>query len=198
MGTSIVGIFRLSPWFLNVLLLALVVSSPAKCGEIKTYVATQYGLTARHLVFEGTIEHGDADKMLKAIAGFKQPVLSITFASPGGDLQEGLQISAILNASLIRVDAPFITSYGLCFDDGVENDANCMCYSTCALIWLSATHRSMGGTIGIHRPYYPRAQFGQLSASDAEASYANLAVWLGQYLGNEGVNRTGIAGGLLV
>jgi hypothetical protein len=191
MGSSIVGIFRLSPWFLNVLLLALVVSSPANCGEIKTYASTQYGVTARHLVFEGAIEQGDADKMLHAIAGFEQPVLSIMFASPGGDLQEGLKISAILNASLIRVDTPTwrVTkkSGGYCWDDEVENDANCMCYSTCALIWLSAIHRSMEGRIGIHRPYYPREQFGRLSANDAEASYANLTVWLGQYLANEGV-----------
>lgn len=184
---SLAEISKTGAWFLNVLLLVLIVSPPTYSGEIKVYASTQYGVTARHLLFEGTIVSGDADKILHAISGFEEPVLSITLASPGGDLQEGLKISAILNASLIRVDAPMRASYGLCVDDEVENDADCMCYSTCALIWLSATHRSMGGTIGIHRPYYPRAQFGQLSTNDAEASYANLTVWLGQYLVNEGV-----------
>jgi hypothetical protein len=76
-----------------------------------------------------------------------------------------------------------LLSYGHCDVDEVKNDANCMCYSTCALIWLSVIHRLWVGTIGIHRPFYPKAQFGQLTTGGAEASYANLTVWLDPYLG---------------
>jgi hypothetical protein len=60
-------------------------------------------------------------------------------------------------------------------------NADCECASACFLIWASGMTRS-GNVVGVHRPYFDAAYFGNLSAGDAETQYHRMLIDYKSYL----------------
>ena len=62
-----------------------------------------------------------------------------------------------------------------------KNDDRCSCLSACFLIWAGGVGRS-GDWIGLHRPYFERAEYGKLSIEDAERAYGVMVERVKSYL----------------
>lgn len=141
------------------------------------------------LTLEGEIIPGDAERLLARLreAEAEQRVTTaIRLRSPGGDVLEALKISEILNKKLISADAPdevvTLETYGTgpskdifddCSTDNLSDTRNCICNSSCAIIWLTSAFR-LGGYAGVHRPRFPESYFAGLSAEKAQEKYTEL------------------------
>lgn len=63
----------------------------------------------------------------------------------------------------------------------MRNDARCVCTSACFLIWAGGIQRG-GDWIGVHRPYFDRAEYARLSPQEAEAAYRTMLGAVRSYL----------------
>ena len=114
--------------------------------------------------FKGKIDKGDFEKLLNVLKEeklhppeiYKLPEIRIT--SEGGSIEESLKIGKFIRTSLLPVTA---TDY---------------CYSSCFVILISSVQRGTFGKtlIGVHRPYYDKAYFSDLSIEDANVKYKKL------------------------
>lgn len=145
------------------------------------------GGPARRLILEGRIEVGDSSKIFDAILDTRDPVLQILIASPGGDVEEAVWISAYLNATFIKVFPAQTGLGGVCNDDNVTFDENCVCYSACAIIWLAAERKIAGESIGVHRPYFEKKYFAGLSLEEAKRQYESKLKDIANYLQQQSV-----------
>lgn len=69
-----------------------------------------------------------------------------------------------------------------------EHTRSAVCYSACFLIWVAGVDKfALDGRLGIHRPRYEEAFYGNLSIRDAETAYAQLDSQVRDYLGEMGV-----------
>jgi hypothetical protein len=141
------------------------------------------------LTLEGEIVPGDAERVLGYIReaeAERRVVSTIRLRSPGGDVLEALKLSEMLNQKLITADAPSevvtLEKYGTgqskdifddCSTDNLSDTRNCICNSSCAIIWLTSAFRS-GGYVGVHRPRFQESYFAGLGAEEAQEEYAEL------------------------
>ena len=151
-------------------------------------VTRSTGTAMRHIVLEGEIASGDSEKLAAAMEGHL--VSTVVLNSPGGDVLEAMKISSILNERLIAAEAPydfrnFPSKRVSCWLSGFEYDLadarNCVCYSACAIVWLTAPSR-LGDYIGVHRPRFDYKYFSGLSAQEAKKKYAEMQSVLEQFL----------------
>jgi hypothetical protein len=150
------------------------------CGPT---VAADFSLVEKSVILmEGEIVVGDFAR-LKALS--KSRLIDILkLRSPGGDVIEALKISDFLNDKLITAKIPltlFITDSPNCSDEGLQDPSNCVCYSACSVIWMTAPMR-MGDYIGVHRPRFDNKYFANLNANEAQAKYSELINGLTTFL----------------
>ncbi len=125
-------------------LIILLVSRPAQCADVHFEQRPNIA-DAWDLHFDGEIKTGDAKKLAALIEAQPEKFLTSTnliLNSPGGSVEEALQISKILEqsglASAIRSDD--------------------VCASACFILFISTPFRSViAGKLLIHRPYYKMA-----------------------------------------
>lgn len=138
---------------------------------------------ALHLILEGKIRAGDF-AALKAMLRDKGPYVETLFLySPGGDVREALRIADMVRTLEVATSGPARSAFypdgsqgknlSICRSPKPRNQNNCVCYSSCFLVWISGVHRKKS-LLGIHRPTYDKAYFASLSPDQAEAEYGKV------------------------
>jgi hypothetical protein len=104
----------------------------------------------------GTIEKDDFVKFVISLATWESPPTIFHIDSEGGNLDQAMMIGEIIRASQIPVWS------------GEK------CYSACVFIYVSGVERIARGSIGLHRPYFERAYFSELTSLEAKEKYDEL------------------------
>jgi hypothetical protein len=134
-------------------------------------VTTSYGAEISFnerglLTFRGTITKGDHQKLVKMIrqqpAKFSGVIMKID--SDGGDVLEAIKIGQIVK------DLYFM----ILNDDG-------QCASACFFIYVSSPSR-LAADLGIHRPYFDKSEFSNMSADEAQRRYGELTSNIKKFL----------------
>jgi len=112
----------------------------------------------------GEIRVGDSQKLRELIKARNAFPHHIFVESPGGDALESMQIGRLVRRSL------------------VPTYPSLPCNSGCALIVVASVKHDSEGKIGIHRPYYDKKYFADLSLDRAEAKYKELDQRVSRYL----------------
>lgn len=153
---------------LSVYLMALVFTTQPHAANV---VGHQIDDDDYMLLILGPIEPGDLIKIKKVIRDRGYP-FTTNISSPGGDVEEALEIGRFFNNAFMTVMAKD------------------QCDSSCFLIWAGAYHRTVDVKLGLHRPYFNPRAFAELSANDARKKYAALNETVDQYLVNMSVPRS--------
>jgi hypothetical protein len=164
---------------------SLLSAEQANAAEVKCIKYLERG-PCRAALLLGEIVKGDYDKVA-AIYAQNHPYLeSFSLLSNGGDVEEAIKIGRLFRRYLIGAYAPFghgesasLPNYG----NPLERTClgtNCVCASSCALVWFGATLRL--GTVGLHRPRFVGTGFAGLSPAEAEQAYKPLLAYLADYL----------------
>lgn len=166
------------------LIAALVGLTTSSCaaGTLTVQYFQHAGGPARKLTLEGRIEVGDSSKIFDAIRETSGPILEILIASPGGDVEEAIWISSYVNAAFIKVVPAQTWTSGICEDDDIIDNVNCVCYSACAIIWLAAERKIDGDSVGVHRPYFEKKHFADLPLEEAKRRYESMLGEVVSYL----------------
>ena len=113
---------------------------------------------------DGTIEPGDYERLVGFVrsAPFDfMAVGNVYLDSNGGSVAEALKIARLVKSMYKRALV----------------SRSSICLSSCFYIYAAAVERAVNPTmakVGIHRPYYPAAEFARLSPAQAEMRYAAL------------------------
>jgi hypothetical protein len=148
--------------------------------------------TCRIGLVSGEITRGDYERVL-SFYRLNHPFLErFLLRSPGGDVEDALNIGRLLRKYIIAATAPsrFVNDAGREFS-GLGSfartgstflctGANCICASACALIWFGAPER--GGTVGVHRPRTADLTFRQLGPAEAAVAYKQMLERIAEYL----------------
>jgi hypothetical protein len=130
------------------------------------------------LYLEGEIEQGDYHRIMQVLLDLDALPRTISLNSPGGDIEEAIKIGKLLRRALFQST---ISRFG-------------QCDSACFILWVSAVrkfHASVRtdqntteweGKIGLHRPYYGRSEYSQLTTGEAKNAYHKLDMSVRQYL----------------
>ena len=157
-------------------------------------VAADFSLVKKNIIqMEGEIVAGDAARLEALSKGRLIDILKMR--SPGGDVIEALKIADFLNDKLITANIPltlFITDTPKCSNEGLQSQSNCVCYSACSVIWMTAPMR-MGDYVGVHRPRFDNKYFANLNADQAQTKYSELLNGLSDFLRQHDVPEAIIA-----
>lgn len=144
---------------------------------------------ALEITIRGKIEKGDFEKIKKVIEDNKHRnkwIISVRLVSPGGDIVEAIKIGKLIRNNFIPTFAPlYFEGKPICAglsEEQVDN-GECGCTSACFLIWAAGVDRK-GNVLGLHRPYFQKEYFKDLSASEAEIKYATMSNDVRIYLAN--------------
>jgi hypothetical protein len=127
---------------------------------------------------EGQIADGDYQKLLALIRKDPEEFLRHDWQvnSAGGDAVEAMKIGVLFKELFLTVNVA---------DDKTHN---ARCASACFFIFVGAVRRNaVGGTVGIHRPYFPQSYFANLSPDDAERKSEQLTRFARNFLTRNGV-----------
>lgn len=145
--------------------------------------ARQVGNRIYSIAIVGEIKEGDFSQLLKTIKSEGYLPFVITIKSKEGVVNEAMKIGDFINKALIPVTA---TDY---------------CYSSCFYIWIASIERNVvfegldkasvseidnSKVIGLHRPYFNKSYFSNLSMAEAQAKQSELETQVRKYL--EGFN----------
>ena len=123
------------------------------------------------LTLDGEIERGDLQKLLMKIKkkGYMPHILILT--SPGGDVDEAINIGRFIRESLIYI----LPGY--------------QCLSSCFLVFVAGVDRRTGSLVelGAHRPYYDPSYFKDLTPKQAEKKQRKAMEDVSAYLREMGV-----------
>lgn len=149
-----------------VLLLSIVlgtgVCSKSNGAEVRI---DEYSISLR-----GEIEAGDFEKIRRSLLEADSFPNYLTVQSPGGDVQEATEIGTLIRELAMGVV--------------VEKS----CSSACFFILTAGVSRTVGDSVvGVHRPYYDKRYFADLSLSEAEEKYRELEQRSRNYLKAMGV-----------
>jgi hypothetical protein len=146
----------------------------------------------------GQISKGDYKKVVAFLKAHHPFVNAFYLNSPGGEVDEALNIGRMFRKYLISTSAPRIIDLGASVKAGsrVNNygdipflsagdrdlcrGPNCTCASACALIWFGGVDRS--GMVGLHRPRINDPMFRGLSPADASTGYRQVLGRIAAYL----------------
>lgn len=136
-------------------------------------------------------------------------VHSVSVFSPGGDLMAAIDIGHQIRALNWSTEAPhsgglvdFTPASARCsigadivtFDtQSKKGDPRCICASACFFIWASGGIGRNGDAVLLHRPYFNKEVFKNLSVVEAEKSYNGLAATSREYLSEMGVPEAIVA-----
>ncbi len=172
------------------LVLLIGLSTQATAADIRPII---YDTGAhREIVIEGTIDSGDFDKFIKIIQDNQGKISSVYIFSSGGNFDEAMKIGRAMRALELSSMVPMRGPSGgpICENDGFslvpKNPENCTCASACFFIHIGGVHR--GGTfLAVHRPYFEKGKFGELSEDDAKKEFDALQGRARNYMSEMGV-----------
>lgn len=162
-------------------------SPHAVAADFRINISSGY----RDLVIEGAIEGGDYERFTKIAKENQGQLAGIYILSPGGDFLEAMKIGRAVRAlelsSMVPMRSP--TGRPVCDDDAAHrprDPANCSAASAGFFVHIGAVHR--GGTfLAVHRPYFAREQFANLSEPQAQAAFERLQREAKSYMTEMGV-----------
>jgi len=118
---------------------------------------------ARVFSIKGELRSGDYARLRASILNSDKYIAWVHIDSPGGDVLEAMRIGRLLRTLSLRTQAG-------------------RCNSACVLAWIGGAERTANGDIGLHRPYFDRSYFADLTQAQAESKYAELSTRVEQYL----------------
>jgi ATP-dependent protease ClpP protease subunit len=132
-------------------------------GEIKTGDFAQFAKMADIVSHEATLETNGV------------PAIEVDLNSPGGDLNEAIQIGRLLRDRSMQT--------GL--------SAKSICASACIFIYIAGVSRSTHteARLGLHRPYFNPVEFASLSPAEARKKYASLVTVARDYFLDMGMSE---------
>jgi hypothetical protein len=177
------------PWKRPTLVLAAIVAvflttaaGSAGAAQIRTVQRTG---SAPVLVIEGAVAPGDLATFLRFVRDRQAAIADVYLFSPGGDFTEAMKIGRAMRALELSSHVPIRAASGAPSCEGLgvrpERLANCTCVSACFFMHVGATHRG-GSYLAVHRPYYPRGEFGRLPQRDAMKAFTTLMRTATEYM----------------
>ena len=147
----------------------------------------------RAVVIEGQIEEGDYETFLKIVQENQAKISGIYLFTPGGDFVEGMKIGRAARALELSSQAPMMDANGnpVCdtgFGPKPRAPENCTCASAGFFIHIGAIHRG-GNYLAVHRPYFAKGKFGELSQNEALKAFDALQNSARDYMQEMGVPR---------
>jgi hypothetical protein len=140
------------------------------------------------VVIEGKFERGDFERFGGIVQSFGSSIEEVQILSPGGNLLEAIKIGELTRRLSLRSFVPFGLSEGvtpLCGGNSSivapKSAENCTCASACFFAHIGAINRS-GGYLLVHRPYFERQYYSELSATEAEKKFNELQQLSHEYL----------------
>jgi hypothetical protein len=172
---------------LGALMLMLGVAPSKALEELKVYRGV--------LVLEGKIVPGDFVKVrnfIRTKSNFDKISDGVFLASPGGSVDEALEIGHLIRALQLSTDAPSGPPIGIAkfgeslirASDLVDPKANYLCASACFLIYVAGIYRYpiWAGRLGIHRPVRSASSLKPLSGDDTMKSIGGARELIKNYL----------------
>lgn len=146
--------------------------------------------TDRQLVIEGEIESGDFQKFLAAIKENEGQISTVWIFSPGGDFHEAIKIGRAMRALELASMLPSRSLFGKPQCDSEfarpSDPANCIAASAAFQIHVGGVWRG-GSYVIVHRPYFEKKNFRQLSEAEAQVKFASLQQEARAYMSEMGV-----------
>lgn len=173
------------------LLVALIHTAPANAADIRPFISGSGSFRA--IVIEGNIEQGDFETFVRIVKENQGKISGVHIFSPGGDFYEAMKIGRAMRALELSSQVPMRSQSGQpsCEDLlGIKpNDPkNCTCASAGFFIHIGAIHR--GGTyLAVHRPYFAKGKYGELSQADAQKAFDLLQDSARAYMQEMGVPK---------
>ena len=112
----------------------------------------------------GEIVSGDYEKFLYTAKSAGALPDWVFLNSNGGDIIDAMKLGELFRKSLITTNA------------------RVQCDSACFIMWVGGVQRFTSDPIGMHRPFYDRKYFSELSADVAETEYKKLQTLTEKYL----------------
>lgn len=175
-----------------VLVMLMIRTSGAIAANIQTIIHGSGSY--RELVIEGSIEPGDFEKFIKSIRNNQGRTVTVYIFSPGGDFYEAMKIGRAMRSLELSSMVPMRDRSGTpsCGGGGLmpkPNDpSNCTCASAGFFIHIGSVHR--GGTfLAVHRPYFSKGRFGELSETEAKKEFDALQNSARDYMQAMGVPK---------
>lgn len=172
--------------------LTILHNAPATAADIRPFVAGSGSYRA--IVIEGKIEPGDFDTFIRILRENQGKISTVYVFSPGGDYYEAMKIGRAMRALELASQVPMRNPSGrpVCDNDGFsptpKDPNNCTCASAGFFIHIGAIHR--GGTyLAVHRPYFKKGKFGELSQVDAQKAFNALQESARAYMEEMGVPK---------
>jgi hypothetical protein len=166
-------------------------SIEAIAADIRPYIS---GVGSyREIAIEGPIKPGDFETFIKIIRENQGQISGVTLYSPGGNFYEAMKIGRVLRTFQLHSQAPMRDASGhpTCDDYPFSkpmDKKNCTCASACFFIHIGGTGR--GGTfLAVHRPYFDKGEFGNLSEEDAKKAFDALQDSARAYMEEMGVPK---------
>lgn len=142
-------------------------------------VTTALAKDGIYFFLQGDIEKGDYESLvgeinIVALLSYDRRPLKLYLNSMGGDLEEAMQIGRLVNVAGISTFA----------DNSITSTKDGKCLSACFFIFVAGKQRFLESesTLGIHRPYFDRKNFGSLTAEEAESAYKSIKLDVKKYL----------------
>jgi hypothetical protein len=146
--------------------------------------------TDRQLVIEGYIESGDFQKFLDVIKENQGQISTVWIFSPGGDFQEAMKIGRAMRSLELASMVPNRSKFGkpLCDSEIARplDPAYCIAASAGFMMHIGGVRRG-GSYVIVHRPYFERKDFRQLSETQAQIQFAALQAEARSYMSDMGV-----------
>lgn len=130
------------------------------------------------LFLNGEIKQGDYQKIRQILLKLDALPRTISLNSPGGDIEEAIRIGKLLRRALFQST---ISEYGQC-------DSACFILWASAVrkfpatVWIDQNTKKWEGKLGLHRPYYGRSEYSQLTTVEARNAYQKLEASVREYL----------------
>jgi len=128
-------------------------------------------------LLQGEIVKGDLAMVIATIKSTGILPYSMSLDSPGGDINEAIDIGLFLRRALIRYQSA---------EDGFGNALSAQCSSACALIFFGAVERQVNihsqTSIGLHKPSFVSSYRERITTAQAEQQYKSAEKTLRLYL----------------
>lgn len=175
-----------------ILLIAMLYTAVANSADIRPFISGSGSYRA--IVIEGIIEKGDFETFIRIAKENQGEVSNVHIFSPGGDFYEAMKIGRAMRAlelsSLVPARGPDgrpDCEYGP-LGLKPKDPHNCTCASAGFFIHIGAIHRG-GKYIAVHRPYFAKGEFGNLSQGDAQKAFDALQASARTYMQEMGVPK---------